>query len=628
MATVVGQVRRVQKPGSSQKRPLNALIADGTGECRAAWFHSQYLDDQIIPGAILRLTGRVERYRDRASFANPRTSIIESAAEALGPTDRDVWEPVYSATEKLSSREIARIVASLLDEVVRQVDDPLPEAIRLRRKWPPRRTAIARCHKPTSSEDFPQARCRLAYDEFLSFQLGLQWNRHRKRAVATQPITVDERIDHRIRRRFPFSLTKAQDRAIREIATDLARPEPMHRLLQADVGAGKTAVAVYAALMAVARKRQVVLLAPTEVLASQHHEKVTRYLSGSRVRNGFLTGAASSSLRKSLLSDLTTRDIDWVIGTHALLEDDVVFADLGLVIIDEQHKFGVVQRETLTRKGNHPHVLLLTATPIPRTLAMTLYGDIDVTTIREFPPGRKPVTTRLVPPDKLEKAWDFVARRLQKGEQAFVVYPLIDESDDLSLRGARAEADRLRSSVLAGFKVELLHGQMKPGEKSQVMERFRRGDAQVLVSTTVIEVGVDVPAATMMLIQHADRFGLSQLHQLRGRVGRGAAKSFCLLFAESVGDTALARLRVLCETNDGFRIAEEDLRIRGPGELLGTRQHGMPAFKAADLVRDFSLLEWAREDAAAILRVDPELTRPEHARLRNGMPKRYRTRLS
>ncbi len=623
VATVVGELRNVRASGSFQRKTVSALIVDGTGRCRVRWFNSPYLRDRLTPGRVVRITGKVDVRGDLASFTNPQwTPIDEDDRDPLAH-DHDRHEPVYPATAGLPSRQISRILDEILDPATNAMGDFLPEAIRNRRNLPPRRTAILRYHRPTALDDVPIARKRLAYDEFLLCRLAFQLSRRRKNSPAAKPILVNEKMDERIRKRFPFVLTTPQDRAVSEIRSDLARPEPMNRLLQADVGAGKTAVAVYVALAAVANHRQVALAAPTEVLAAQHHAKIQKYLHGSRVRIEYLAGSTTKANRTSLLCRLKSKEVDWVIGTHALFESGVEFADLGLVIIDEQHKFGVAQRAALRRKGIAPHVLVLTATPIPRTLAMTVFGDLDVSTIDGVLPDRQPVATRLVPRDKINAAWEFVRSRLDRGEQAYIVYPLIEESDSLPLKAAAAEVDRLSQTTLSGHCVALLHGRLKPAQKDAVMNQFRSGEVRALVSTTVIEVGVDVPNATIMAVQHAERYGLSQLHQLRGRIGRGSKKSYCLLFTESWNEPSLARLKILCETTDGFRIAEEDLRLRGPGELLGARQHGLPAFKVADVINDWELLSQARDDAASVLRNDPDLSIPQHAALRREVLRRY-----
>ena len=621
-ATIVGEIGRVRLRGSVGRRVVTATVVDGTGRCTCRWFHSQYLLEKLHVGQVVRLTGRIELFQENAAMTNPSWEIIDENEDPLaGDVERFV--PVYPATGQLPSKRIAGIIAGLLSEVAPQVAEFLPDDLREKRKLPLRRTALLRFHQPLQPEDVNVSRRRFAYEEFLLCLLAVQLSRCRRRGIDAKPIRVSEEIDRRIRRRFPFTLTAGQDRAAGEIRADLARTTPMNRMLMADVGAGKTVVALYACLAAIAGRMQAIILAPTEVLASQHAGKVDKYLKDSRVRVEFLSGATTKGKRRDLLTRLASGEVDLLIGTHAVLERDVRFRDLGVVVIDEQHKFGVAQRAALRQKGTAPHVLVLSATPIPRTLAMTVFGDLDVSTIDGAPPNRQPIATRLVTPDLEGEAWRFVQQRLAAHEQAYIVYPLVEDSEALPLKSARTEVERLSRGHLKGFALGLLHGKMKSAEKQEVMARFRSGEIQVLVSTTVIEVGVDVPTATVMIVQHAERYGLSQLHQLRGRIGRGSKKSYCLLFAEPSGETATERLNILCETTDGFRIAEEDLRIRGPGELLGTRQHGLPEFKVANLVGDLDLLTQARDDAQDVLRDDANLRDARHAPLRRELMRRY-----
>lgn len=623
VATVVGGLRSIRERGHRYRSHITATLIDATGQVRVQWFNCPYLLEQLEPGGTVRLTGKVEVYRDLAALTNPITSVLDEAEDPFA-ADTDRFEPVYHACAGITSRQIGRAVQAALEKCTHELTDFLPQPLRAGRQLALRRTAIVRYHRPVTERDIPVARRRLAYEELLLCQLAVQIARRSVEQAETAPvIRTTEEIDRRIRARIPFPLTDGQNQAVAEIAADLARPRPMNRMLQADVGAGKTAVAVYAALTAIANKQQVSLLAPTEVLARQHERKVRQYLSGSRVRIGLLTGSTPKADRPALLRAAAAGQLDLLIGTHALIEKTVQFARLGLAIIDEQHKFGVEQRAALTQKGRTPHVLVLSATPIPRTLAMTVFGDLDVSTIRELPPGRAKVTTRLVGPQQLQPAWRFVRQRLSAGEQAYVIYPLVEETDTRPLKAATAEAARLAKEELAGCTVGLLHGRMRPAEKDEVMRRFAAGTLQVLVSTTVVEVGVDVPNATIMVVEHADRYGLTQLHQLRGRVGRGGRPGYCLLLADDPGEPAMQRLGILCQTSDGFRIAEEDLRLRGPGELLGTRQHGLPVFKVANLVDDIELLEQARDDAATVLASDATLARKEHAPLRAELLRRY-----
>ena len=621
--TVVGQLKRLRRTGPPSRRRFSGEVEDGTGRCRVRWFNSGYLEGKLHTGDTVRLTGKVEASDDRALLTNPRLCVIHDQEDPF-VDDRDRFEPVYHANGAISSRVIARIVLNVLDQADHLVKEFLPPRLCQSRRLQTRKAAILGIHRPIHPKDVALARRRLAFEELFLCQLAVQISRARRSAGSkATPIVVTDRIDERIRKRFPFALTKGQNDAIDEIVTDLAKTAPMNRMLQADVGAGKTAVALYAALAAIANGCQTALIAPTEVLATQHFEKVKRYLHGSRVRIGLLVGSITPTKRVQLRGRLRAGNIDLLIGTHAMLEDDVRFSNLGLVILDEQHKFGVAQRAKLRAKGTAPHALVLSATPIPRTLAMTVFGDLDCSVISGVLPGRRPVHTELVAGGDVARAWARVRKRLDAGEQAYVVYPLVEESQALPLRAAAVEVKRLRNNELRGFSVGLLHGRMKSSDKSEMMRRFREGAVKVLVSTTVIEVGIDVPNATVMVVQHAERYGLSQLHQLRGRIGRGPQESICFLVTDAEGELVRQRLAVLCETNDGFRIAETDLQLRGPGELLGIRQHGLPQLRVADLTKDLQLLEEAREDAADLLRQDPLLKLAEHALLRQAVRQRF-----
>ncbi|HJT78694.1 MAG TPA: ATP-dependent DNA helicase RecG, partial [Gemmataceae bacterium] len=468
------------------------------------------------------------------------------------------------------------------------------------------------------------ARRRFIYEEFLLLQLGLALRRRELRDRQRAPVLpVTPPIDARIRRLFPFRLTADQDRAVADVCRDLASDRPMQRLLQADVGAGKTAVAVYALLVAVANKHQAILMAPTEVLARQHWHTLERTLAHSRVRRLLLTGGLTARQRREALAAIRGGEVDLVVGTQALAQEDVQFARLGLVVIDEQHKFGVNQRARLRRLGVDPHYLVMTATPIPRTMALTVFGDLDVSVMRQLPPGRQPVSTRWLPAGQRDRLYAKLRDELRRGRQAYVVCPLVEESATLDLRAAEQTHAELRDGPLSGFRLGLLHGRMDEGAKDDVMKQFRAGRLDVLVCTSVVEVGVDVAGATLLVVEHAERFGLSQLHQLRGRVSRGTVPGLCYLFAEPATDEARQRLQAFVRTRDGFALAEHDARLRGAGEFFGTRQHGLGELRLGDVLRDADLLQLARRDAFALVAADAGLRRPEHAALRGTVLARY-----
>jgi ATP-dependent DNA helicase RecG len=544
--------------------------------------------------------------------------------------------PVYPGPADYQHAALRKLMKRLVDEAAPLVPEDLPAELRERRGLLTRARALREAHFPTPGTDVDQAAARatpafrrLVYEELFFLQLALA---RRRRGVRVQAGISFDASPEALRAAIaplPFALTGAQERALAEIARDMARPEPMNRLLQGDVGSGKTAVAFAAMMLAVRSGWQAALMAPTEILAEQHAATLARWLEGSGIGLALVGAQARGKAQRAARAEVATGRARIAVGTHALVEEDVAFEKLGLVVVDEQHRFGVMQRLALIAKGRRPDVLVLTATPIPRTLALAFYGDLDQSKIGELPPGRTPVATRLYGDSQRKAAYDLARRELEAGRQVYVVYPLVAESAKTDLADATTGAAQLEK-VFAGHPVGLLHGQMKADEKKEVMDRFRSGALRVLVSTTVIEVGVDVPSATVMIVEHAERFGLSQLHQLRGRVGRGAERSHCLLVAHfrRTGDDARDRLRAIERTQDGFEIAREDLRIRGPGELLGTRQSGLAVLDVADLYRDGAILEEAREDAFALVEADPELARPEHAAAAEALRLRWAERLS
>jgi ATP-dependent DNA helicase RecG len=512
-----------------------------------------------------------------------------------------------------------------LDAAAAEVEEWYAPPLLRRRKLVQRRQAYVDIHKPTDRAAATAARRRLVYDEFMLLQLGLGLSRRlRDASLAAPTIPIDKRLDGRIRHRLGLTLTGAQERVVAQITTDLQSGRPMNRLLQGDVGSGKTAVAVYAMLAAAASGLQSALLAPTEVLAEQHYLTLTNMLAGSRVKIGLFTQRSRQRLRHSLTRELAAGEIHLAVGTQALLQSDVEFAKLGLVVVDEQHRLGVLQRAMLRDKAKWPHNLIMTATPIPRTLALSFLADFDISILDELPPGRRPITTQWMASAQAGKAYAFVRQQIAAGRQAYIVLPQVeDDGVDGEVKSVLREFDRLGRGPLAGLRLAALHGRMNTEEKQSVMTGFRAGKIDVLVATTVIEVGIDVPNASVILIDQADRFGLAQLHQLRGRVGRGAAASHCILLSDARGESAIMRLKTIAQTQSGFEIAEMDLKLRGPGEFFGSRQHGLPQFKLADLSRELHLLTWARDDAQALLAKDPNLTLPVHHHLRTALVRQF-----
>lgn len=624
---VVGDVMKVNLHRRGRgKGVLSVLVSDDSGQLKAVWFNQNYLADRFDTGDTVLLWGAVRLYNG-LEMVNPgfeHVGMEDHGGIALGDEMARLM-PVYPLTEGLSQGQLRPILRAALDDYGASAPDVIPPELRARHGFPPIKEALVQAHFPDSVEAKDAVKRRLIYEEFLILELAVALRRRKTRFAEGIAFRTPPEFDRRIRKLFPFQLTPSQDAVLEEIKADMRSPVPMNRLLQGDVGSGKTVVALYAMLLAVTNHYQAALMAPTEILAEQHHRTIGHMLADSRVRLRLLTGASD---RREVLAEIERGDVDIVIATHAVIEQDVTFHRLGLVVIDEQHKFGVMQRARLRWKGRSPDVLVMTATPIPRTLALTLFGDLDVSTIRQLPPGRKPVITRRYPPGQLGRAYDFIRSEAAGGHQAYVVCPLIEQSEALDLRSAIDTANELQKNVFTEFRVGLLHGRMTAEQKDNAMTAFARGEINVLVSTIVVEVGIDVPNATVMLILHAERFGLAQLHQLRGRIGRSTAQACCLLCAAPASDDARQRLDILCQTTDGFRIAEEDLRLRGTGELFGTRQHGLPDVRIGDFVEDIGILELARDDAAALVAADPPLVQPEHAPLRERMLELYRDRLS
>ncbi|MDR7541164.1 MAG: ATP-dependent DNA helicase RecG [Armatimonadota bacterium] len=621
-ATFRVKVVRLREPQlRSPKKLTEVYVTDGTAVAVAKFWGRRHLDKVLSPGTEIVLWGRVRRERGQIEVESPE---FERASEEDGTLHTGRVVPVHPATEQLSPRLVRRAVHAALEAFAQRVPELLPEDVRARYGLLPVREALWRVHVPDTVEEGDRARRTLAFAEFLELELALLLRR-RAVAAATKPHRYRE--DGGLLEAFldtlPFQLTGAQRRAIEQIRRELYSPHPMNRLLQGDVGSGKTVVAAAAVVVCAGGGHQAAVMAPTEILAEQHYLTFRRFLEPVGVRVVLLTGGMRRSEREAVLAEVARGEADLVVGTHALLQEDVVFDRLALVVVDEQHKFGVAQRAALRAKGHEPDVLVMTATPIPRTLALTLYGDLDVSVLDELPPGRHPVRTYHRFPDRRDRVYEFVRQQVQAGRQAYVVCPLVEESERVDASAAVELYERMRTQVFPDLRVGLLHGRMPVAEKDAVMEAFRRGEIQVLVATPVIEVGVDVPNATVMVVEDADRFGLAQLHQLRGRVGRSSHRSYCILISALPTDEARRRIDALVDTNDGFRIAQVDLELRGPGEFFGTRQHGLPEFRVADPIGDVALLERAREAAERILEEDPQLERPEHRVLRERLLRRY-----
>ncbi len=656
MAGVIAEVR-TSGLFRTRRMPIFQMTAgQGRARLKCIWFNATYLRDKFKPGQMVALYGKVEEdsHSDALQLIQPQFEILGDAADD-GSTDAaeqkaaDSLEigrivPIYESAGqgRLTSRWFRRIIRTALDNLTPDIPDLIPQAVRLRLSLVSPREALGQVHWPEAGESFDDlqssrtpAHVRLIFEELFFLELGLELKRRQQKTKTGIAFSLEGRVREAIKKILPFHPTEAQKRVLKEIASDMEKPSPMRRLLQGDVGSGKTIVAFEAAIIAMENGYQVALMAPTEILAQQHYFSARRILEDAGYRVVLLTGSLEDDRKREIRRHIARGNAQLVIGTHSLIEQKVEFAKLGLVIVDEQHRFGVLQRFKLMKKSSdgedrksvlksgetegssaenaEPDVLVMTATPIPRTLALTVYGDLDVSVLDQMPPGRSPIVTRRVSDERSAEVWDFVRKQIAVGHQAYVVYPVIEEKEESELKAAMKMYKELSKRIFPDLRVAVLHGRMEPELKDQVMRLFQKGEIDLLVATTVIEVGVDVANATIMVVEHAERFGLAQLHQLRGRIGRGAAKSYCILMTGGkVSEEGERRLDAMVRTTDGFKIAELDLELRGPGEFFGTRQAGLPSFQVANLIRDRQLLEVAKREAAAVLAgPNPDITQAE-----------------
>ncbi len=642
MATVLAEVKSAKVSGF-QRRNLGLFQASFTDASRAVlmgkWFHGAYLADILTPGTKVALFGKIEfdSYSGNLGIMHPEYEILTSEEDGDASLHTGRIVPVYEAAGKVTTRTLRMLTNRILESVTPDHADPVPEHIRRALKLPDRWGAIRALHFPPPDSDLrllnafrSPAQYRLIFEEFFWLECGLELKRAKARLEPGIAFALTERVRERIKEMLPFKPTAAQKRVLAQIAHDMAQPHPMYRLLQGDVGSGKTLVAAEAAIIAIENGCQVTVLAPTEILANQHYFYFKKLFQKLDYVTILVTGSLSAREKTQLKKLAAAGLAHVVVGTHALLEDNVEFKNLGLAIVDEQHRFGVEQRQALLEKGagekgTRPDVLVMTATPIPRTLALTMYGDLDVSIIDELPPGRKPITTQHVSEDRIEQVYSFLKQQIDAGRQAYVVYPVIEESETQAMKAAQKMHEQLSRLVFPGIEVGLLHGKLPAAEKELAMANFQRGRTKVLVATTVIEVGVDVPNATVMVVEQAERFGLAQLHQLRGRVGRGSEQSYCILVTGKMNETARERIRTLVDSSDGFYIAEMDMKLRGPGEFFGTKQSGMPALHIGNILRDADILEVARSEAAAFVAHPPtdDALRRAVAFIRDHWQRRY-----
>ncbi|HWY03361.1 MAG TPA: ATP-dependent DNA helicase RecG [Candidatus Acidoferrum sp.] len=651
MATVIGEVRNSGLFRTRRMPMFQLTVGQGRSKLRCLWFNATYLQDKFKPGQLIALYGKVEEDQRSGEL-----QIVQPQFEMLGDGPGDAADnkaaaslevgrivPIYESAGqgRVTARWFRRVIRTALEDLTPDLAETIPISVREHLALVSEREALWRVHWPEAGESFDDlqssrtpAHVRLIFEELFFIELGLELKRRQQKAQTGIAFQLEDRVRQAIKKILPFHPTSAQKRVLKEIADDMQKPHPMRRLLQGDVGSGKTIIGFQAAIIAIENGYQVALMAPTEILAQQHYFSARRILENAGYRIVLLTGSLESDRKREIRRHIVQGSAQLVIGTHALLEEKVEFAKPGLVIVDEQHRFGVLQRLKLMKKSGErgdekasaePDVLVMTATPIPRTLALTLYGDLDLSILDELPPSRTPIVTRRITDDRSPEVWDFMRKQVAKGHQVYVVYPVIAENEESELKAAVKMYRELSGKVFADFKVGLLHGRLDSDLKDQVMRMFQKGELQILVATTVIEVGVDVPNATVMVIEHAERFGLAQLHQLRGRIGRGAAKSYCILMTGGkMTEEGERRLDAMVKTNDGFQIAELDLELRGPGEFFGTRQAGMPSFRVANLIRDRQLLELAKREAAAVMAgPNSEVTQVEISRALVAMRTRW-----
>lgn len=627
--TIVGRVVKTDVAGYGAKRRLEVIVQDQTASLKAVYFKGwKYFINQFKPGAVVALYGTARQYGRTLSMAHPEIEQL-AAPEEVEQLDKLI--PIYPSNKHFSKAYISnKVIVGWVAQILSayHISDFLPDDLLNKHNFPNRETALKSIHKPDNRKQIRIALERFKYEELFLFELSMaKIKQDRVQRARGIKMKAGDYTKQFFNNHIPFKLTEGQSSALADIRSDLAGESQMNRLIQGDVGAGKTIVAIGAMLMAIDSGYQAAMMAPTEILAEQHFFTIKDFLEKMGIRFRLLTGGQSTALRRDILSDIEGGNCQLVIGTHAIFQEKVKFHNLGLVVIDEQHRFGVKQRNDILHKGENPHLLVMSATPIPRSLAMTIYSDLDISIISKLPAGRKPIKTAVRTDKDRESVYGFIEKSVQQGDQVYVIFPLIEESEAMDLKDATMGYEKLKRRF-PGISIDLLHGKMKSDEKEKIMKRFSEGETKILVSTTVIEVGVDVPNATIMIVEHAERFGLSQLHQLRGRIGRGSKQSFCILMPGSpISKDGRYRLRKLVETSDGFEIAEADLKLRGPGDFLGTKQSGLPDFKYADIVEDRLLLEQAKNDSWKLIREDPELSSDKHTALKKTFEPYFKEKL-